>query len=278
MNRFQQLGIIFSETTRLSLRQYQLAPEGLYWGPSGNMDEQFEQLLIEIGKLRYKYNSLNLKWNFRYDAEKYFNKTINYLGRKDINVHNAYTHVLTIGGDTFETVSKSKFKPVTRRQIRIGQESGLVIREIKTPQEIDQYDYVSKSWADVKGIPQKSSLLVSQLSDRLGLSTLFLGAYLKDQLLAVIFLFRDQLEWFYWHGIRDFQNDKYFATDVLLAYAIQQACENNITYFNMGGSNNILSLEFFKERWGAQKFSRWRLEWKNPFWSNVLKLTKRIKP
>ena len=48
----------------------------------------------------------------------------------------------------------------------------------------------------------------------MGSSTFLLGAFLKDKLMASILIFHDSQEWFYWHGMRDIDQDKYFAMDV----------------------------------------------------------------
>ena len=163
-----------------------------------------------------------------------------------------------------------------RRHIRIGMNAGYKIREFTTQLDLDQHASIYQVWAAAKGIKPKPPLLIPKLSSEMGSSTLFLRAFKQDKLMAAILIFRDQREWFYWYGVRDIHQDKYYATVVLLAYAIQKACESDVRYFNMGGSNRIKSLEFFKERWGAEKRTIWTLKWENSYWSALLKLRKMI--
>jgi lipid II:glycine glycyltransferase (peptidoglycan interpeptide bridge formation enzyme) len=103
-------------------------------------------------------------------------------------------------------------------------------------------------------------------------SVSLLGAFLGEKLIAAILIFQDKQEWFYWHGVRDPEYDKYFAMDVLFYYVIQKSYKHNSNYFNMGGSRGLESLEFFKERWGAEKKTVWQLHWRNPLWHKILQI------
>jgi hypothetical protein len=267
-----ELGVIYSPSTRLGLRRYELSPSGLYWGSNQENIESSGSFLEKIIQLSHRWNCLSLDWNFRYDALKSREHALEQLGPSRCKITESYTHVLELNGFNYEQIEQRLVKALTRRQIRIGLNTGLTIREIKTKLDFDQHAYIYHIWADKKGIKPKPPQLIPKLASEMRTSTLFLGAFKQEKLLAAILVFRDQQEWFYWYGIRDILDDKYFATDVLLAYAIQKASENRVRFFNMGGSNQIKSLEFFKERWGAEKRPVWTLRWENPYWNLIRKM------
>ena len=268
------LGVIYSQTTRLGLRKFELSPSGLYWGSNQENIELSGYFIETVNQISRQWNCLSLTWNFRYDAQATMEQALVRLGPSHCKVIESSTHVIDLNGREFNRVMQRQVKALTRRQIRIGTDSGLVIREIKNQSDLDQHASMYQEWVTSKGIKPKPARLIPTLAREMGSSTLFLGAFQQEKLMAVIFLFRDKSEWFYWYGIRDIHQDKYFATDVLLAYAIQKACESDVRFFNMGGSNRIKSLEFFKERWGAEKRTGWSLKWENPYWGTLLKFLK----
>ncbi len=269
------LGVIYSQSKRLGLRRYELSPSGLYWGGNQENIELSGLFVKKIIQLSRQWNCLSLDWNFRYDGLEARRQAIAQLGSARCKITESYTHVLELNGFNFEHIKHHLVKALTRRQIRIGLDAGLTIHEIKTKLDFDQHAYIYQVWADKKGIQPKPPQLIPKLASEMGSSTLFLGAFKQDKLMAAILVVRDRREWFYWYGIRDIHNDKYFATDVLLDYTIQKASENNVGFFNMGGSNHIESLEFFKERWGAEKRPVWNLRWENPYWNLIRKFRRR---
>lgn len=271
------LGAIYSYGTRLALRKYDLSPQGLYWGGNQENIDLSRCFLNEVTQICHQWNCLRLNWNFRYDARVALEQALVRLGPSNCVVTELDTHVLDLNGESFDHLIQSQVKAVTRRQIRMGLNAGLKIREIKTQLDLNQHDHICKLWAVEKGINSKPSSLIPKLATEMESSTLFLGAFIQEKLLAAIFIFRDKHEWFYWHGVRDIYADKYFATDVLLAYAIENACENNVRFFNMGGSNGIKTLEFFKERWGAIRQPRWSLAWVNPYWGRLFNIWNKIR-
>ena len=270
-----ELGVIYSQLTRLGPRKYELSPYGLYWGCDHENIKLSGYFLAKVKQLSRQWNCMSLHWNFRYDAYPALEQALAQLGSTRFNIIESYTHVLDLRDLDFTQIEQNFIKALTRRQIRIGVNSGLLIREIKTKSDFDQHSFIYTDWAISKKIESKPPQLIPKLASEMGASTLFLGAFKEEKLMAAILVFRDQKEWFYWYGVRDIHDDKYFATDVLLAYAIQKASENRVRFFNMGGSNKIKSLEFFKERWGAEKRSVWTLSWENPYWSLIRKLLRK---
>lgn len=268
------LGVVYSRTGRLRLRKYELAPQGLYWGSISKDIEAIKYFLDLATGLCNRWNCLRLDWNFRYDTQLAFDHAKARKIFTKSSISDTYTHVLDLDGDSYENVLRKKVKALTRRQIRLGLSAGLVVQEIDLQSDFDEHASMYKTWATEKKVRYKPPLLIPKLAKEMGNSTLFLGAFKQKKMLAAILVFRDQIEWFYWYGVRDMREDIYYSTDVLLSYAIQLACNNGARFFNMGGSNRIESLEFFKERWGAEKRKIQNISWENPFWRKILSLRK----
>jgi hypothetical protein len=263
------LGVIYKPYSRLALRKYELSPYGLYWGSKETDTHSFKLFAALAGQLCKKWNCSDLTWNFRYDAEEGLKIAIAMLGASNCFVTEHYTHMLDLRGIDFEQLLHKHVKPVTRQQINYGLKSGLTIRKICTPEDLDQHERIYLAWTASKKIKPRPLNLFRRLAIEMENSASLLGAFLGKKLIAAILVFQDSREWFYWHGVRDPEYDKYYATDALLRHAIQEAHQHGSCYFNMGGSGGIKSLEFFKERWGAQKRTVWHLEWKNPFWAGI---------
>jgi hypothetical protein len=260
------LGVVYKPYSIFSLRKYELSPYGLYWG-SKEMDSHLSKPFIAlVSELCRKWNCLSLTWNFRYDAHDELELALARLGSSNCTVTQHHTHVLDLNEENFEQLLHRRMKPVTRQQINYGIKSGLTIRKICTPHDLDQHEAIYLAWVTAKNIKPRPLSLFRRLAVEMGQSASLLGAFLGEKLIAAILVFRDDQEWFYWHGVRDPNYDKKFATDVLLHYLTQEAFKCKSYYLNMGGSGGIKSLEFFKERWGAEKRPVWCLQWNNPFW------------
>jgi hypothetical protein len=97
------------------------------------------------------------------------------------------------------------------------------------------------------------------------------GVFSSETLLAGLLIWRDRYVWSAGYIVRNYEKDKRHANDVLFAGVLKDAFSKGIRDFNMGGSAGIGSLEFFKERWGAEKRPTWRLKWENPFWKMLMR-------
>lgn len=266
------LGVVYKLYSRLALRKYELSPYGLYWG-SKEVDVHSFKLFVSLaGQLCKKWNCSSLTWNFRYDAEEELKIAIAMLGSSNCVVTEHQTHVLDLREVDFDQLLHRRMKSVTRQQINYGLKSGTTIRKICAQDDLDRHEAIYLAWAASKKIKPRPLALFRRLAVEMGNSASLLGAFLGENLAAAILVFQDDREWFYWHGVRDPDYDKYFATDTLLHHAIQEAYRHDAWYFNMGGSGGIKPLEFFKERWGAKNRTVWHLEWKNPFWARIKNL------
>ncbi len=268
------LGILFTKSRKLGLVNYRLSPLGLYWGNRENNLDLQNEVVATVSSICGRWNTLNLIWNIRYNTQDTLQTTLIRLGDKNCQVRTSATHVLIIAGQSYAQVL-ARAKSVTRQQVRYGLGAELEVRKLETKQDLDKHEALYLNWVKSKDIHPKPLPLFRKLSNECSGASL-VGAFKGERLLAAILLFKDANEWFYWHGVRDSAHDRYFATDVLLSHAIREACEEGVFYFNMGGSNNIRSLEFFKERWGAQKQPIWSLRWDNPYWNRLFMTLQRI--
>ncbi len=264
------LGGLYTRSKRIGLRKYELSPEGLYWGSSGADRFLFQSAVEIVGGLTRKWNCQSISWNFRYDSQEELEFATKYLALSNCSITQSYTHVLNLRNTDFDTLVKQRIKSVTRQQVRQGINSGLEVREIKSQNDLDQHESLYLSWSNEKGINPKPLTLFKKLAIEFGNSVSLLGAFNGEYLVAALLVFRESKEWFYWHSIRDSAVDHKFAMDVLLWEVLREAFAANISYFNMGGSNGIKSLEFFKERWGGEKRVVWNLKWTNPVWTKLL--------
>jgi hypothetical protein len=260
-------GLLFTESRRLGLRDYQLAPGGLSW--TGGEDEA--AAVCALRQIRAR-RTRRATWNFRYDARGALDAVARELGPGRCEIRESYMHVVPIERRAFGDVVERQVKPVRRREIRYAAERGSEIRAIETQADHEAHDALYRRWAESQGIRRHPPELYPRLADGLGRSSVFLGAWAGGDLLAALLMFRDRREWFYWHGVRDPDKDRHFAITGLLARALREACESGASYFNLGASSGIRSLEFFKESWGAERRTVWSLRWTDPRWKSVMSL------
>lgn len=263
-------GLVFGESRRLGLRDYQLAPRGLYWGGSPALVESAVRQCLSR-------RTVGITWSFRYDAEDEMAALQRELGEGSFRIVESETQVVPIEGRSYDELFSGALKAVTRRQVRKAEDSAVGIRRISTDHELAEHYRLYRSWTDRCGIeahpPRLFSGLVSELDDGVALW----GAYDEGRLVAAVLVFRDDREWFYWHGVRDRDRDRHFAVDGLLAHAFREACSRNVRFFNMGASSGVESLEFFKHRWGAERRPVWTVRWTDAVWSPVLSSWQRFR-
>lgn len=268
------LGALYTETSRLHLRNFLLSPAGLYWGSDivdCGLERAFAELILKICN---RWNCLSLSCSFRYDSRDQLDYVLKKLKDTDYKISTTYTHIIPIAQQSYADIIHRRVKPVTRQQIRYGTTYDLQIKKITTPLDLEKHYKLYLSWAMRKSLNPVPSRLFSGLICNPSLPATLWGAFRDEVLHAAILVFRGKNEWFYWHSVRNPDVDKHFATDFLLAYALEEACKNGARYFNLGGSQNIKSLEFFKERWGGEKRPVWHLAWKSAFWQSALPVLK----
>jgi hypothetical protein len=265
-----ELGVVFARSRRLGLRHYLLAPRGLYWG-AGGLEPTAALPLIDRAAVHCRgARTVCLSWNFRHDGQTQLARAVAALGPSGCTIRESQTHVLPIAGLTLEEILARQVKGVTRRQAGHARAADVEVRRVKTAEEFAQHDAIYRAWAASRDIQPYPACLFARLAGELDPSAQLLGAFHDDRLIGAILVFHDREEWFYWHAVRDPERDRYFAIDALLAHAVDLACRAGARWFNLGASNSIRSLEFFKERWGARAQPVWSLTWAGRVWPRLL--------
>jgi hypothetical protein len=178
--------------------------------------------------------------------------------------------VLTLAGRDYARVCAESFSATTRRKLRRAERSGIALARIESDEALAQHAALYRAWAARKGLTADPPLLFARLVHEMPEAAILLGAFSAGRLVASILVFRDRGEWFYWHGARDVHADGDAATCALLARAIEDACAAGALAFNLGASNGIRSLEYFKERFGAAPRPVWSLRWTSPLWQPIV--------
>jgi hypothetical protein len=271
-----ELGVVFAQSRRLGLRSYSLAPRGLYWGAGGADPEAAASLVSSVAHRCRGVRTVGLTWNFRHDMRTQLDRAAKVLGPSRCKIDESRTHVLSIEGLTLAEILDQHVKGVTRRQAGYALARGVEVRPVVSAAELARHDAIYRAWAQSRGIPAHPSALFPRLATELGEFAQLLGAFHEGELVAAILVFCDREEWFYWHGVRDPERDKHFAIDALVAHAIDAACRSGARSFNMGASNRIRSIEFFKERWGAEPRPVWSLSWEGRVWPALLARWRRM--
>lgn len=270
------LGVIFAQSRRLGLRNYTLAPRGLYWGASGVAPERTAPFIEGVADRCRGVKTVGLTWSFRHDMRPQLEQAASALGESRCKIDEFQTHVLPIEGKTIDEILTAHVKGVTRRHAVHAREHGVEVRPVATEAERQRHDAIYRAWAQSRGVEPHPAVLFTRLATELGPKAQLLGAFEEGALIAAILLFCDREEWFYWHGVRDPERDRHFAMDALFAHAVDAACRAGARSFNMGASNGIRSLETFKERWGAQARPVWSLTWAGRVWPRLLAGWRRI--
>jgi len=270
------VGVLFGRSRRLGLRNYALAPRGLYWGASGPDAAAALRLIDRAARHCRGARTVTVAWNFRHDAREQLERARATLGPARCAVTESTTHVLALDGASLEQVL-ARARPLTRRHLRHPATAALRVRPLESAAEFDRHDAIYLAWARRRGVAAHPPALFRRLATELGPAAHLVGAFAAGELVAAILLFCDAQEWFYWHGVRDAERDRSFAMDALMAWGVDRACRAGARSFNFGASNGIRSLEAFKERWGAAPRPAWNLRWAAPGWSPLLATWRRLR-
>ena len=246
-----------------------LAPFECYAYPI-DMDGTQNAVSALVAQLK-TFRTLFFHWSVRFDHCALADQ----LERCGLSRQESTTQVLYL--DRSYDVLFRQFSETTRNQIRRAYRDG-----ISVSQTIDMADVASyyalylamigerKSWSSVYGQSLFKELI--QLRD----DVIFLVAKLEGTVIAGGWFFRDGNSMIYWHGVMDYAFKKYFPQYAVVNYGIQLASKEEMETFNMGASMDIVSLEKFKSFWGTKKVPVWMFTWRNPFWSSLLRLRRRV--
>jgi hypothetical protein len=269
-----RIGVTYRRSRRLGLCAYELAPRGLYWGSLGGEAAVTTPLFAGLRRLSRRWSTSRIVLSCRHDARWQLERARAELGPDRCRVSDSTTRVLPLQGRSFEEVHAG-FRKTARQELKVAERAGILVRRLTAADDLSALAPLQRSWAAAKGLEPPPPSLLPRLLGELPQATLLYGAYDRDGLVACIFLFRDPGEWFYWLGARDRQRDSSSAMYALLAQAIREACEKGVRTFNMGASNEIRSVEFFKERFGSERRPVWSLCWTSPLWA-PLAATRRV--
>jgi hypothetical protein len=278
LGSYEDAGVLYGESSRLGLRNYFLAPRGLYWGP-GSGDDPGGSALVECALDHcLARRTVALTWNFRYDSESRLDVVRRKLGEDRCRVEEGHTHVVDVHGRCLEDVLANQVKGVTRRQVRGARERGVTVAPLATDEQFEAHADMYAGWASHKGVEPYPRDLFRRLAHELGDGAPLLGAFDEEgRVVAACQFLCDGDEWFYWHAVRDPALDRHFGMDALLAHGIELACSAEARYVNLGGSSGIESLEFFKGRWGASPRPVWSLGWESRVWSRIVAGWRRVR-
>jgi hypothetical protein len=243
-----------------------LAPDGLYSSPAwkGRLEQATVSRVLD--KLMTA-QSASFEWNVRFDHSPLAAELIS-LG---CSFDRTETSVLYLTKE-YDRIFSS-YNTSIRNHIRKGYRRGLVVRRSQSREDLRTYYLIHKRRAEEKGgysfiLPFE---LLASLIEISGV-TLFLLAEYKGRAIAGGIFLRDGCSVFYFHGAFDSSYSNLYPSCVILDEAIRGACHVGADFFNLGGSNGIVSLDRFKSFWGAKHELNWRFQWKNPFWDRLSRL------
>lgn len=174
------------------------------------------------------------------------------------------THVLSLDMP-YESLFMTHFAGRTRTSIRRSQRAGVVSTITSDEDLLSQYYAVHVELAAAKGTYGK--LHPEDLLRRFiqGTKRCQLAVSLVDgKVVAGGIFFDDGPTTLYWHGATDRRYAEMQPVYALLSMMIQRAIADGKTYFNLGGSAGIHSLERFKESWGATRRTAPVISHRNP--------------
>jgi CelD/BcsL family acetyltransferase involved in cellulose biosynthesis len=247
----------------LGRRDLELGPAGLYSSPDWEGELESRTVQAILAKLRTPLTS-GFVWNVRFDHGSLAQK----LADTGIPFARTTAHAIHLGPDYDATFSQ--YNATIRNQVRRSRKAGVDVRDAQEPDEVAEYfDLHTRVFRDLNRRPAvyPLSLLLNLLKVK-GSVRLLLARH--DGVLAAGGLFfQDGNSVMYWHGAVDRRYSSLFPSCAVLDTAIAWAHDLGAAFVNLGGSNDIASLEQFKSFWGAHPEQNWRFTWMNPMWLQV---------
>ena len=174
-------------------------------------------------------------------------------------------HVLDLSGG-FEHVWSERFRSQARTAVRKAERSGVEVELRRDPAAVDEcyplYERSIERWASASRLPTalarrrlRSQEPIGKLRSAalgLGRSCEYWIARVDGRPVAFIVVLRQGAQASYWRGAMDIElAGRVRANDLLHARAIEHACVEGCTAYNMGETGQSASLAQFKERFGA---------------------------
>jgi hypothetical protein len=268
LERSPEAGVIVRRSRRLGLAAFDLGPRGLCWGSATGEYEVDRRLAGDVLALRRRTGTVLVTWNRRFD-EGEAGPARGALGGPRCRESRAHTHVLPLE-QGYPRLRAERYRPTTRRKLRLAERDGLDVRPLHGADDLARHAELCRRWAARKGLAPPPPALFPRLVEELPGAVTLWGAWEQELLVAAVLVFRDPGEWLYWHGVRDMDRDADHASYALIDRAIREACAAGVPRFNLGASAGIPSLEFFKERWGAEPRPVWQLQWGHRLWEPLV--------
>jgi hypothetical protein len=258
-------------TGRFGLRTITLSPGDFFASPGwdGALEPAtLDGIVARIAGGRTRY----ISWTIRYDHTA----LVPGLEAHGFVARRVPTHVLALHGDYPGTFAR--YNATMRNQVRKAARAGVVVRDAQSPADVDSYYRIheqvvasKESWNHVYPVDYFHQIL------RVAGAARLLVAEYEGRIVAGGLFYRDGCSVMYAHGSADRAYSHAYPTCAVVDAAIQWAETIGANSFNFGGSNGIVSLEKFKEYWGAEVRHNWILEWNNPVLSRAAALKAGVK-
>lgn len=232
-----------------------LSPFGLYCGVALRGLGREQALELFEAKLRLRTRSISYTLPF-------------YAGRAGpadaADQRETTTHVLDLDAP-YETLFATRFKGAVRTCIRRAEQEDVRVSVTRDPACAHAYYEMHRRLASQKGgygdlLPEGMFVELIARSQRCELAVAYVGNSMAS---GGVFL-DDGLSTFYWHAATDRAFIAHQPNYALLSVMIRRSIERGKTYFNLGGSAGIASLEKFKESWGATERTCYSRSSSNP--------------
>ena len=167
-----------------------------------------------------------------------------------------HTHVLDLAAG-FDSVAAG-FRSLLRRHIRVAESSGVVVELAGGADDVDEYYEAYLDSLVRWGEPPSSSYPASLFHALFGLQEerkgvrLWVGRLDGRVVCGVLVLCRGTHS-VVWHAATQSAYLPSHASSLVYRIAIRSACEDGFRWFDFNPSGHLRGVEFFKERFGAQR-------------------------
>lgn len=206
-----------------------------------------------LGLIHQTLNTISGKYNFKVGRVK-LNPFLNYIGIQHPFIKSD-TVILKME-DSLEK-QEQKFNKKTRNLVRKSIKNGLIVKKISLD-EVDLFYRFYKTTMERVGSNYLTSIdLFKKFTETDNVD--FLGAYLKNKLVAgSIFLTCNDAMYYWWNSSS--QEGRLFGANYILIFnAIKNAIKRNINFLDMASSHSK-SIEEPKLKWGAERVPYYILE------------------
>jgi lipid II:glycine glycyltransferase (peptidoglycan interpeptide bridge formation enzyme) len=175
-----------------------------------------------------------------------------------------YTHFLKLQ-DGYDLVS-NHFARDKKKAIRKAQKHGVQIGIAACEEDFLQYFYVYEDtlrrWGN-KTLVEYPFTLFQNLARLRSDSIKFWVARIDGNIVAGNIVFYHNQYVFDWHSASLGEFLRYYPDSYLVSEIIRHACDSGYQILDFGASGGLAGVEFYKERFGAEKLSYHSFDWRN---------------